>query len=58
MKRFSIGLTSKSMVTTEEKITAYETWLQASHASYTLDRWRSFDEYVKSTNDIICILIN
>jgi hypothetical protein len=38
MKRFVHGKTSKSMVTTEDNITAYETWLQASHASHTLDR--------------------
>ena len=38
MKRFVHGLTSKAMVTTEERVTAHETWLQASHASYTLDR--------------------
>ena len=39
MKRFINGITSKSMVTTEDKVTTYETWLQASHASYTLDRY-------------------
>jgi len=39
MKRFVFGLTSKSMVTTADRIAAYETWLQASHASYTLDRY-------------------
>jgi hypothetical protein len=39
MKRFVYGITGKAMVTTEDKITAYETWLQASHASYTLDRY-------------------
>jgi hypothetical protein len=38
MKRSANGLTSKTMVTTEEQITAYETWLQESHASYTLYR--------------------
>ena len=38
MKRFVIGKTSKAMVTTEEKVTAYETWSYASLASYTLDR--------------------
>jgi len=39
MKRFAIDLTSKSMVTTEDNITVYETWLNASHASYTLERY-------------------
>ena len=39
MKRFAIGLTSKALVTTEDKITAYETWLQALHATYTLNRY-------------------
>jgi len=39
MKRFVHGIASKYMVTTEDKITAYETWLQASHTSYTLDRY-------------------
>jgi len=38
MKRFIYDITSKSMVTTEDKITAYETWLSLSHASYTLNR--------------------
>ena len=28
------------MVTTADKVTTYETWLQASHASYTQDRYR------------------
>jgi len=27
------------MVTTEDRITAYETWLIVSLASYTHDRW-------------------
>jgi len=38
MKRFVNDITSKYMVTTEDKVTAYETCLQASPASYTLDR--------------------
>jgi len=38
MKRFVNGSTSKSMVTTEDKVAAYETWSYDSHASYTLDR--------------------
>ena len=39
MKRFANSLTSKAMVTTADKITDYESWLNASHASYTPDRW-------------------
>jgi hypothetical protein len=39
MKRFVYGLTSNTMVTTEDNITTYETWLYASHASYTLNRY-------------------
>jgi hypothetical protein len=39
MKRFVLDMTSKAMVTTEDKVTTYETWLNVSHASYTLDRW-------------------
>ena len=38
MKRFAIGLTSNYMVTTAEKITAYETELKHSYASYTQNR--------------------
>jgi len=38
MKRFVHDRTSKAMVTTEDNVTAYETWLYVSHASYTLDR--------------------
>jgi hypothetical protein len=38
MKRFVHGLTTKAMFTTEEKVTAYETCLDDSHASHTLDR--------------------
>ena len=38
MKRFLYGVTSKSTVTTEDKITSYEIWLYVSHASYTLNR--------------------
>ena len=33
------------MVTTEEKITTYETWLPLSHASYTLNRYGQAIEY-------------
>jgi hypothetical protein len=39
MKRFVYYMTSKKVVTTEENITAYETRLNASPASHTLDRW-------------------
>jgi hypothetical protein len=42
MKRFINGLTCKSKVTTEDNITAYETWLNVSHASHTLDRYATF----------------
>ena len=38
MKRFANGITCKSMVTTADKITAYDTWMIDSHASYTLNR--------------------
>jgi hypothetical protein len=38
IKRFAIGVTNKPMVTTEDKVTAYETVLMSSLASYTLDR--------------------
>ena len=39
MKRFVYGLTSSTMANSRHYIHLYETWLQASHASYTLDRW-------------------
>jgi hypothetical protein len=38
MKRFVNGLNIKTIVTTEDKIAAYDTWLPLSHASYTLNR--------------------
>ncbi len=40
MKRLVNGLISKNVVTPEDNITAYETWLKPSHASYTLNRYR------------------
>ena len=42
MKRFAIGLIGKTMVTTEDKIVAYEIYAKPSHASYTLDRYAQF----------------
>lgn len=39
MKRFKLGSTGKAIVTPEDKITAYEIWLNDSHASHTLNRW-------------------
>jgi len=39
MKRFVNGLISNSIVTTAEKITAFEIMLIVLHASYTLDRY-------------------
>jgi len=47
MKRCVIGINSKSMVTTEDKVTAYETLPYVSHASYTLDRCRAFINKMK-----------
>ena len=44
MKRFVYGITSKSLVTTEDKVTAYETCQSLSHASYTLNRSRQLVE--------------
>jgi len=38
MKRFVLGPTSKSVVTTEDKFPAYDNKLPLSFASYTLDR--------------------
>ncbi len=38
MKRFAIDKSSQSMVTTADKIAAYEIQSKPSHASYTLDR--------------------
>jgi hypothetical protein len=39
MKRFVYDLASKALITTEDKVPTYETWLWPSHASYTLDRY-------------------
>ncbi len=47
MKRSMLGLTNRSMVTTADKITAYETWLQASHASHTLNRKQAVKDVKK-----------
>ena len=38
MKRFVYGTTNKTMVTPEDKVTSYTNGIQASHASYTLNR--------------------
>lgn len=42
MKRLGYSITSKSMVTTEDEVTAFETWSNVLHASYTLDRYAQF----------------
>ncbi len=45
MKCFAYGLTIKIVTNSRQHITAYENWLQASHASYTLDRYVKADKY-------------
>ncbi len=42
MKRFDISLTSSTGANSRQHITAYATWLQASHATYTLNRYAQF----------------
>lgn len=38
MKRFGMCFNRLIMANSRQHITAYETWLKPSHASYTLDR--------------------
>ena len=53
MKRFVIDLTSKSTVNTEDKITAYDNKMPLSHASHTLDSYKTLQDLIKYVSDYI-----
>jgi hypothetical protein len=57
MKRFVYSITSKSKITPEDYIDAYDTWLNASLASYTLERYaQGIKELTISSTNYIGVL--